>query len=262
MISVRNLSTSYGNKNILRQISFDVNAGEILGILGENGSGKSTMIKSICNILPHKGACFCEEVHLEELSARQLARYCSYVPQKSGVEIEISALDVVLMGFNTKLQLLELPSQDMICRAKCCLEKIGLQDKINSNFMSLSEGQKQLCILMRAMVADSQVMLMDEPENALDVRMRYRMMKMIRQWVNEGKHAVVVALHDSELALNCCDRLLLIKDGEIVDNLVPRNVNTNDLEGALSKIYGKVCIRKVPDSQGVEHLVMLKEDEL
>lgn len=259
MITIKALSTSYGKRLVLDSISFETKSGEILGILGENGSGKSTLIKSICNILPHKGSCSCDGKSIENMSAKELARVCSYVPQKSGLELEMSVLDVVLMGFNPQLKLFANPTSQMLKKAKNELVAIGFGEKINADFMSLSEGQKQLCILLRAMVAESKALLMDEPENALDIRMRHRMMAMLREWVTAGEHTVLVALHDIELALNYCDRLLLIKDGKNAGIIVPGSDTLESMEAALSNIYGKSSLRRIEDNAGKTHIVMLKE---
>lgn len=261
LMEVRNISTFYGTKQVLDNISFEINAGEMLGILGENGCGKSTLINSICNILPHKGSSFLGEEQMEKMSPRQLARQCSYVPQKSGLEIEMSVLDTILMGFNPKLKLFESPTKDMVDCVRNELENIGFQDKLELDFMTLSEGQKQMCILMRALITDCKVILMDEPENALDVRMRSQMMRLVRQWIEKHQGSAIMALHDTELALNYCDRLLLIKDGKIVGNIQIGQDSLKDMEASLSKVYGKVCLRQVEDGVGKSHLVMLKEDE-
>ena len=71
-----------------------------MGVLGANGSGKTTLLKAVCGILPHTGACTLDGLKLEGLPPRQLARRCSYIPQRSGIAIDLSALEVVLMGFN------------------------------------------------------------------------------------------------------------------------------------------------------------------
>lgn len=259
MIKVNEVSTSYGKKQVLDSVSFETRPGEILGVLGENGSGKSTLIKSICNILPHGGSCFCNDKQLEKLSAKELARICSYVPQKSGLEIEMPVLDVVLMGFNAQLNMLANPTSKMIEKAKGKLAEIGFEDKIDADYMSLSEGQKQLCILLRAMVADSKVLLMDEPENALDIRMRHKMMTMLREWIDAGERTALVALHDIEIALNYCDRLLLIKDGKNAGIIVPGSDTIEGMEATLSNIYGKCSLRRIEDNAGKMHIVMLKE---
>ena len=161
LFSAVNISAGYGGKNIVQNLSFSVEKGLLTGILGANGSGKTTLLKAICSILPHSGECCLNGKRLENLSARQLARCCSYIPQRSGISIDISALDVVLMGFNPWLGLLERPDRAMRSAARQVLEQVGLTGRENTNYLHLSEGQKQLCILARTLVADSQLLLLD-----------------------------------------------------------------------------------------------------
>ena len=104
--SAKGLSAGYGSGHIFAEVSFDLSPGTLVGILGANGSGKTTLLKAICGILPHDGTCELDGMALEGLSARNISRLCSYSPQRSGITMDISVLDVVLMGFNPRLGLL------------------------------------------------------------------------------------------------------------------------------------------------------------
>lgn len=261
MLLVKNLCAGYGGANIVKNISFTLEDGCLMGILGANGSGKTTLLKSICGILPHTGSCTLDETVLEQLSPRQIARCCSYIPQRSGISIDVSALDVVLMGFNPRLGLLERPDAAMRDAARQMLARAGLVGREDANYLTLSEGQKQLCILARTLVANSKLLLLDEPESALDFRFRHRMLEIIKQWITEGKRAAVVALHDPMLALNSCDVLLLLCDGQIIDTISPQKDELQEMEKKLTKLYGAVSLVTCTDRAGNEHLVMLKERE-
>ena len=257
---VENLSAGYGKKRILRDISFSLEPGSVMGILGANGSGKTTLIKAICGILPHEGSCLLEGTSLESLSARQIAKQVSYIPQRSGIAIDISALDVVLMGFNPHLKLLEHPSGAMIESAREALALVGMAEKENTNYLHLSEGQKQLCILARTIVSGSRLLLLDEPESALDFQYRYRMLDMIRSWTDRTGGGGIITLHDPALALNYCDKLMLLKDGEVLDILSPKEDPLEKMEQVLNKVYGQVSLQLCKTRSGKEVLTMLKED--
>jgi len=259
LVQVRSLSAGYGKKSILRNISFELEGGELVGVLGANGCGKTTLLKAVCGILPHEGECLLSGDPMAKLSPRKIAAVCSYIPQRSGVEIDISVLDVVLMGFNPHLGLLEYPNARMKEEARAALSTVGLEGREEENYLSLSEGQKQLCILARTLVSQGQLLLLDEPESALDFRYRDHMLSMLRSWVEKGDRAALIALHDPGLALRYCDRLLLLDGGGISGIISPATDAPVTMEKALSVIYGEVSLLRCCDRGGRDRLVMLKE---
>lgn len=261
LISVKNVTAGYGKESVIEAISFEINAGEMVGVLGLNGSGKSTLAKAICGILPHQGTVQVGEKNVDRLKPVQLAGLISYIPQHSGIGIDISVFDVVMMGFNSRLGLFKNPTRAMRDKAREVIEKVGLVDKINANYMQLSEGQKQLVILARALVNESSFMVMDEPESALDFSVRYKLMTLVREWINGGERAGLAILHDISLALNSCDRLILVKDKKLVGMCDLKNDNVEAVEDQLRQIYGDVSIAKTIDKKGKENLVMIHESE-
>lgn len=112
--SVQDISLCLGGRQILDHVSFSVDTpGRVIGLLGPNGGGKTTLLRAICGELPHDGHVFLEGAELAGLRSKELARRVSYIPQQSGISISMSAIDVVLMGFYPKLKLLSQPSADM-----------------------------------------------------------------------------------------------------------------------------------------------------
>jgi iron complex transport system ATP-binding protein len=258
---IDNLTAGYGKHHIIKDISFSAPAGCLVGVIGANGSGKTTLLKALCGILPHQGTCNLDGVTLEKLSPKQLSRLCGYIPQRSGISIDISALDVVLMGFNPYLGILEKPNRSMINTATQVLSMVGLEGKENTNYMHLSEGQKQLCILARTLVTESKLLLLDEPESALDFRFRYRMLSLLRNYVTDSKKAAIVTLHDPVLALNHCDRLILLANGTVLGTINPNSDDLKQMEQMLCMIYGNICLQRCINRSGHSYLVMLKEEE-
>lgn len=259
-LSANGITAGYGKQHVIENITFQLDEGCLMGIIGANGSGKTTLLKSLCGILPHQGTCTLDQTVLESLSARQIARMISYIPQRSGISIDISAQDVVLMGFNPQLGLLEHPTQAMKDAARQALAQVGLAGKAETNYLHLSEGQKQLCILARTLISDSRLLLLDEPESALDFRFRHQMLTLLRKWVASGRRSAIVTLHDPTLALNCCDQLLLISGSRVLGVLEPKTASLAQMEQMLSLIYGEISLQRCQNRKGETQIVILNED--
>lgn len=260
------LHAAYGAGFTLEDISFTAAQGSLTALLGTNGSGKTTVLRSICQQMKHRGTCrlypghnavaASEPLVLEQLSRRQLARQISYIPQRSGISVDTAVLDVVLMGFNPVLGLLERPSAEQRRLAVDALERLGLKGFAEKNFLCLSEGQKQLVILARTLVEDSRLLLLDEPDSALDIPNRYGIMHIIAQIVKGQPRAGILSLHDPMLALEFCDQLVLIKNGRRIGSIFPALDSLEAMEHALEQIYGPVTLAECAGKDGKKKLVL------
>lgn len=260
LLDVNGLHAGYGRRQILSDVRFSVNSHELIGILGANGCGKTTLLKALCGILPCPGNIRICGSDLRSLRPRQLAQICRYIPQRCGITIDMSLTDVVLMGFNPQLGLLAYPDGNMKRQAEEALETVSLGDRKNANFQTLSEGQKQLCMLARTLPAERGVLLLDEPESALDLRERYRLLGLVRTWLQQHEGCAVVTLHDPQLALNTCDRLLLMRNGSIADVISPGADSMEKMETALCEVFGTLSLHRCRSRSGHDQLVLLKEE--
>ena len=181
-LCVQDLTVRYGTAAVLQGVSFSVPvSGQLIGLLGVNGSGKTTLLKAAAGLLPHTGQCLLDGVPLESLSTRRLAQTVSYIPQQSGISVSLSAREVVLMGFNPRLGVLQSPTAAMRAAADEALRTVGLADKAGQDYLTLSGGEKQLCILARTIAEDAPLLLLDEPDSALDLANRSRMTALLAQ---------------------------------------------------------------------------------
>lgn len=253
------LTVGYKHNTVIDHCSFSLECGSITGVLGANGCGKTTLLKAICGILPYQGTCTLDGIDMKSLSAKERARLCGYIPQRSGILIDIPALDVVLMGFHASLGLFDRPTAQMRIAAAEALSTVGLGGMENRNYQQLSEGQKQLCILARTLVCDHRMLILDEPESALDYAMRYRMLTLLRAVIDRTQGCALVALHDPVLALNCCDHLLFLADGAAVGMVSPVTDPPEVTERLLRAVYGPVRLMRVPDGTACGQWVILRE---
>lgn len=261
LFTADNLCIGYGKKDVLKHISFSLTPGTITGLLGANGSGKSTLLKALCRQLPYKGTCRLKSRPLTDFPLRKLAGAVSYIPQRSGISISLPLTDVVLMGFNPDLKLLERPSPKQQDQARQALAAVGLAGKEMEDYLTLSEGQKQLCILARTMVENTSLLLLDEPDSALDFHNKYHMMQTLQRLTHDQEKAALICLHDPNLALDYCDQLLLLKDGRCIASLHPAADSLAQIQEALSKIYGSVSLIQCKDRQNRTRLVILAEPQ-
>ena len=258
MFTVENLAVRLGDKNILQNVHFTIDTpGQLVGILGANGSGKTTLLRAVAGLLPHTGCCLMDGVPLESLSTRCLAQTVSYIPQQSGISVSMSAREVVLMGCNPRLGVLQSPTAAMCAAAEEALRTVGLVDKAEQDYLTLSGGEKQLCILARTIAEDAPLLLLDEPDSALDLANRSRMTALLAQLVHTGGKTALVCLHDPALALDSCDILVVLQGGGVAAVLHPKTDPPAVLQAALAAVYGPLELLPVTDCRGRRRLALL-----
>lgn len=240
LLRVESLSAGYSGKKVLEDMSFSVNAGELCALLGANGSGKSTLLRAVCGLLPYEGSCRMEGREVREMRERERAKRISCLTQRGGVRLPLSVLDVVLMGFNPLLGLLENPGKSHRQKARECLALAGVEELAERDFLTLSEGQRQMVLLARAFVRDCPLLVLDEPDSALDFQNRHRMMALLSRLCREKGMGVLLCSHDANFAMEYADRLLLLHQGRLVGDLSMGTVAVPQLESALSQLYGPV----------------------
>ncbi len=259
--SVRQLSFSFDSRQILDQISFNLPRGSLAGLLGNNGIGKTTLLRTLCGLLPHAGSCTLAGKALEKMSERQLAQNISYIPQRNEISISLSALDVVLMGFHSRLGLFQAPSAGQRRRALEALETVGLANCADQEYHTLSEGQRQLCLLARTLVEDTGLLILDEPDSALDFANRHLILRTLQKLTAGQDRAGLLCLHDPWLALEYCDPLLLLRDARTIVTLHPLMDTCQEMQEHFREIYGPLSLRRCEDGCGRSHLVLLPESE-
>ena len=255
-LKVSDLSVYYGSKCAVNNVSFQTHAGQLTAIIGSNGCGKTTLIKAIMNLKHHKGECRLNDLTLEKISVRKRAGLISYIPQRNGISISMTVMDVCLLGFNPQLHILGSYTSDMKNNAKTAIDAVGLTGLYDTDFLTLSEGQKQLCILARTLIENAPLLLLDEPDSALDFSNRHMLLKNIRALTDSNKCAIMCT-HSPELALEYCDSILLMKDGRIISSIDTHSDSISEINKKMSLIYANINVSECTDSNGRIHKTVL-----
>lgn len=244
ILQVNRVSVYYGEKAAVRGAALTLHSGEFTALIGLNGCGKTTLLRAICGLTPFApgGTCSVEGRDCSAMSVKQLSREISYLPQRHSIVYDTPVIDVVMMGFNPHLGLFESPGKIHRDSAQATLDKLGFGGFAGKNFLSLSEGEKQMILLCRALVQNTPVMLLDEPDSALDFVNRHRMLKEIRTQTKNGAASSLITLHDPNYALKYCDRILLMQDGRLVDELRVDEAGIGRVKEALMRIYGNIDV--------------------
>ncbi|MDR0887747.1 MAG: ABC transporter ATP-binding protein [Candidatus Methanoplasma sp.] len=232
MIDTDNVGVTISKKRILESLSIHVDEGEFVGLIGPNGSGKSTLLKTIYRVLkPTDGAVFIGGENIDDMTLGQSALKVSVVSQHNYYNFDFTVEEVVMMGRAPHKKSMELDNAEDLRIVSECLEKVCMDDYRDRNFFTLSGGEQQRIILARALAQETPCILLDEPTNHLDIRFQLQILDLVKTLGS----TVLCALHDMNLAAAYCDRIYLLKDGEVCSEGTPEEVLTEEM---IKRVYG------------------------
>lgn len=250
-IRAEHIRVSFGNREILKDVSVEAGEHEFVGIIGPNGSGKSTLLKCIYRIQkPDAGQIWLGEDELRSLSYRESARRLAVVAQHNYYNFEFSVREVVLMGRAPHKKAMERDNANDYALVKEALRTVGMQGFADRSFSTLSGGEQQRVILARALVQQTPCLILDEPTNHLDITHQLQLLQIVK----ERNVTVLSAIHDLNIAAMFCDRLYVLRDGEIAASGTPEEVLTTEF---IRDIYD-VRSELVRDSDGKIHILFLQ----
>ena len=215
MLKVEHLTCGYGGAPVVKDLSFEVPAGGRLCILGPNGCGKTTLLRALAGLLPHKGKVTAEGRDLAAMDRRQLARTVALLSQISSVYFSYTVYETVLMGRYAHQTggAFSGPGPEDRAIALECMERTGVADLRDRQVTELSGGQLQRVFLARTFAQQPRVILLDEPTNHLDLKYQVELVQELKAWAAGEGRCVVGVLHDVNLALDLADLFLLMEEG-------------------------------------------------
>ena len=215
-LTINELSTSYGKQKILNQVSAIVSHGELVALIGPNGAGKSTLIKAISGVLPiNSGSIYIDGQNLLQLDPRERAKLVSVIPQARHLPPAFTTHEVVLMGRTPYIGWLGKVSQSDELIVKDAMIRTSVDQLENRRMDELSGGEQQRVLVARAIAQNPKLLLLDEPTTHLDVQYQIHLLEIITSLAHQDQLAVLMAIHDLNLAARFADRVILLVDGEI-----------------------------------------------
>src|SRR5512138_1571738 len=215
MLKIQNLFVSYGSRRILHGVSLDVQSGEVLALIGPNGAAKSTLIRAASGVIPYTGHVRTNGDDFASLSPLQRAKYIATVPQAVSMPPAYTVWETVLLGRTPYLGFLGQPSQKDEEIARKSLTRVSALPLVDRRVGELSGGEQQRVLLARALCQSTPILLLDEPTAHLDLQYQVSLLELVHELAYKDNLAVLVALHDLNLAAHYADRVALMVAGNI-----------------------------------------------
>ncbi len=256
-IYINQLSFAYSLRDVLKNITLSMESGQLLAVLGPNGTGKTTLFRCILGLqTQYKGTIQIDGVDAHTLTARELAHRIAYIPQTHGLAFGYSVQDMVLMGTTHNVSSLGVPKQKELDAVKAALEKLGISHLIDQNFAKLSGGEQQLVLIARALAQNAKTLLMDEPTASLDYGNQTLVLRQVRSLADEG-YTILLSTHNPQHALWYADRAVALVGGSVAAFGPPGEVVDAKL---IEQLYG-VEVLLVETAQGPLITPVIKAEE-
>ena len=251
MLKVSNVFFHYqNNKEVLKDVSFEINKGECVVLLGPNGAGKSTLLSLILGANKAKKGEICiENKQIDKLSSKEKASYLSYVPQLLNGN-DLTVRETILLG---RLPYYKIyPNKNDFEKVDEMINKFNLTELVDKQTNEISGGERQKVNIARAFIQNSQIVVFDEPTSNLDIKSQVEILSMIKDEKVNAKRSFLISMHDINQALHIGDRFIFLKDGRIHTIATKEDITSNlidEVYGVHSKIIktdnGEVIIYEI-----------------
>ncbi len=235
ILEVNNISFSYDDELIFEEISFSINKGDVLCVLGPNGTGKTTLIKCLNGLQDiDSGEILINGKNIKKLSFSQISKHVGYIPQSHVPSFPFSVFDVVLMGRSPYLKLTESPRKEDEKIAEKSLKTLGIYDLKDKEYTNLSGGERQLVFLARVLTQQPDILILDEPTSHLDFGNQIKLLEIVDKLSDSGL-SVIMSSHFPDHAFLSSTKVAIMKDKKFIDFGTPDEVVTEEnLEKAYS----------------------------
>ena len=217
-LKLENFSSGYKNNFVVKNINLSVNSGEWLGVIGPNGSGKSTLIKGILRIIrPFQGNIYLKNKDIKFLSNKKISQTISFLPQQLNSNLMLTVRQLVALGRSPYKEFWEFElnkiDQEIINKSLNLVDMYDLKDK---QINQISGGQLQRAYLALALAQEPEILILDEPTNALDLKYQIKLLEIIKDLKLNSNISVITILHDLNLAARYSEKIIALKNGKSI----------------------------------------------
>ena len=249
MLEIKNISVNYGAvEEVVKNVSFDLQSGEIVAVVGANGAGKTTLLRALNGVLPvKKGEILLDGKNIKEYSRGEIAKKIAVIAQETETKFPISVLEFVLAGRFAQGSAFGWETERDLTVAGNALQMCDLEDFAPRPMNELSGGERQRVVLARALATEAKILLLDEPTANLDLAHQAMMLRLVRERCKSCKSAAIVITHDLNLAAAFADEILLLKRGEVLAKGNPKKAFSAE---NLRKVFNvEVLLDENPESK-------------
>lgn len=215
-VDIADVEFSYASNDVLKGITFKAEAGEVLGILGQNGCGKTTLLKCMnTTLLPSKGCIMVDEDNVEDMQKKEIAKKMAFVTQTTSVTFPFTVYETIMMGRYSRIDTFGTETEKDIEAAYEAMEETETLKFADRYIDELSGGERRRVMIARALVQEPEILLLDEPTLHLDINHQFDLMELIIRLAKTRNMLVVLVTHDIVLAARYCDRVIIMTEGEI-----------------------------------------------
>lgn len=236
LMKLEDISFTYETSPVIKNLSVSIQEKDFIGLIGPNGSGKSTLLKVMGGILKSdSGSTQFKESLISRINKKLLAQSIAWIPQDHPMVFPFKVSEIILMGRHPYLSALSFESEEDFEITRRAMETTMTSQFADRYFNEISGGEKQRVMIASALAQSPEMMLLDEPTAALDLKYQVQILQILKNLNVEHKMTLVMAMHDLNLASKFCNRLILLNEGQIVRDGPPEHVLDKNV---LEQVYG------------------------